>query len=324
LIMRAESYLRESIDDYLMIKPWSEKNIPVFLRKIYKFYEMIILGKRCILLELVDETPSVDTIKKHIKRIEEITNLQIALYYKEITGYRRKSLIQNRISFIIEDGQMYLPFIGMDLNQAKDYKAKEATAFSTSAQLAYLYFLYNKDAVLNTTEFAKKLGLNIMTASRALNDLYNANLLIYDIGGKTGRSKEYHRISNPEYFEKGKPFIKSPIQKVVYVKNSPAGTLTAGLEALAEVSLINPPNYFVRAIGNEAFKHANIETIKNKDIVKDENPIELQVWNFDPKLFSEKFHVDIMSLYASLMDEKDERIEQALQEALRGEKWYMD
>ena len=81
-----------------------------------------------------------------------------------------------------------------------------------------------------------------MTASRALNDLYDANLLIYEIGGKTGRSKEYRRISDPEYFEKGRRFIKSPVKKVVYVKSAPAGTLVAGLEALAELSMINPPN----------------------------------------------------------------------------------
>ena len=99
-------------------------------------------------------------------------------------------------------------------------------------------FGYRSDKSL----FAEKLGLTVMTASRALNDLYDANLLIYEIGGKTGRSKEYRRISDPEYFEKGRRFIKSPVKKVVYVKSAPAGTLVAGLEALAELSMINPPN----------------------------------------------------------------------------------
>ncbi|MBC7087128.1 MAG: hypothetical protein H5T96_01420 [Tissierellales bacterium] len=60
----------------------------------------------------------------------------------------------------------------------------------------YIYFLYHKEEVINTTDFAKKLGFNTMTASRALNYLYYANLITYEIGGKTGRSKDYRRIAD--------------------------------------------------------------------------------------------------------------------------------
>lgn len=52
--------------------------------------------------------------------------------------------------------------------------------------------------------------------------------------------------------------------------------------------------------------------------------VELQLWNYDPKLFSNKNHVDLMSLYAILKEETDERVGQALEEILRGEPWYTD
>jgi hypothetical protein len=41
-------------------------------------------------------------------------------------------------------------------------------------------------------------------------------------------------------------------------------------------------------------------------------------------LFSKQSHVDLLSLFASLKEEKDERIEQALEEVLRAESWYTD
>ena len=108
---------------------------------------MTILDTPCVLLEIIDETPGVDRIKKHIKRIKEISDQQIVLYYKKITRYRRKSLIENGISFVIEDGQIFLPFLFIDLKKASQYVEEGVKAFSTSAQLAYLFFLYNKDAV---------------------------------------------------------------------------------------------------------------------------------------------------------------------------------
>ena len=323
--MTIEPYLKENIDDYVTIKPLQDKNkFPVFLRNIYNFYEIRILDNLCILLEILDEAPGVDAIEKHIKRIEELTNQHIVLYYKQITRYRRKSLIENRIPFIIEDGQIFLPFLGLHLKKAPQYVDEEVSTFSTSAQLAFLYFLFNKDAVINTAEFAQKMGFTTMTASRALNDLYNAKLITYRIGGKTGRSKEYRRISDPEYFKKGRAYIKTPVKRVVYVKRAPEKTLIAGLDALAELSMMNPLGHQVRAISCDQLNEQDIKIIKNKDIVKDQKFVELEIWDYDPKLFTDKKHVDIMSLYASLKEEKDERIEQALEEVLRGETWYMD
>ena len=177
---------------------------------------------------------------------------------------------------------------------------------------------------MNTTKFAEKLGFTVMTASRTLNDLYDAKLLTYEIGGKTGRSKEYRRIADPEYFENGRVLLKSPVKKVVYVARVPEGALIAGLDALAELSMINPSDHPVRAIGRGQLDNTNIEIIKNMDIVKDEKLVELQIWDYDPKKFTDKKYVDLLSLYASLKEEKDERIEQALEEVLRGETWYTD
>jgi hypothetical protein len=50
--------------------------------------------------------------------------------------------------------------------------------------------------------------------------------------------------------------------------------------------------------------------------------VEVEVWDYDPGLFFNNGHVDLLSLYASLKEETDERIEQALEEVLQGESWY--
>lgn len=323
--MSVESYLKENIDEDITIKPWLKNNsIPIFLRDSYNFYEMNILRTQCILLEVVDKTPNIDQLQKHVKQIKDVTDLQIVLLYKDITRYRRKSLIENRIAFVIEDGQMYLPFLGLDLKKVQEYVKEDGKEFTTPAQIAYLYFLYHKQDVINMTEFAKKMGFNKMTASRALNDLYYANLITYEIGGRTGRSKAYKRIPDPDYFLKGRDFLKTPVRKIIYTKTNPLGALTAGLDALAELSMINPPGHSIMAIDKNKLNKEQVEIVKNKDLIKDTKLVELELWDYDPVLFSNGDHVDLLSLYASLKEETDERVEQALVEVMRGETWYTD
>lgn len=273
MVMPAELYLKENIDEQITIKPWLKKNsFPIFLRDSYNFYEVTILGTKCILVEAVDEMPNVDQLQKHIRQIKNLTNRQIVLFYRDITRYRRKSL----------------------------------------------------EEVVNTTDLAKKLGFNLMTASRALNSLYNANLITYDVGGMTGRSKEYKRIEDPDYFLRGRDYLKTPVRKIIYKKTRPLGTLTAGMDALAELSMINPPDHPIIAIDRNKLNIEQVEAVKNKDLIKDSKLVELELWDYDPGLFSHNGHVDLLSLYASLKDETDERVEQALEEVLRGEPWYTD
>lgn len=325
MIMAAETYLKENIDEHLTVKPWDQENLfPLFLRNSYRFYDLKILQIQCVLMEVLYETPNIDQLQKHIKQINNIADRQVVLFCKELSRYRRRSLIQKRIAFVIEDGQMYLPFLGLDLKKAQEQALKEVKHFTTPAQIAYLYFLYHKDEVVNMTKFAEKMGLNYMTASRALNELYHANLIIYEVGGKTGRSKEYKRIPDPDYFLNGRKHLKTPVRKIIYTRTKPLGALKAGLDALAVLSMLDKPNHPVMAIDRKQFNEEKLEIIRNKDLIKDTKPVELQLWDYDPKLFAVKQHVDLLSLYASLKEETNERVEQALVEALGGELWYTD
>ncbi|MBS3991856.1 MAG: MarR family transcriptional regulator [Erysipelothrix sp.] len=325
MIKSLVSYLKENLDDEVLVKKWEDKNkLPLLLQSSYNYYETRILNHQIILIEIMENSPNVEQLQKHLMQIRNQTEYPLVLLFNEISRYRRKSLIKNRISFLIKDGQMYMPFLGLDLNKVSEFIEREAKPFTTPAQIAYLFFLYNYDSIVNVTDFAKKMNFNTMTASRALNDLYNANLITYELSGMTGRSKEYKRISNPEYLNKGKDYLKSPVWKIVHAVKEPKGAYLAGLDALSNLSMLNPQKKSVYAISKDNFYKGNIEIVKNKDLISDMNLVELEIWNYDPKLFTKSIHVDLMSLYLSLRDLKDERVEQALDEVLQGESWYME
>jgi len=319
-----EIYLKENIDENIRIQSWDgRQKLPLFLLDFYNFYQVEILGQQCILIEILQEAPGIDVIKKHIKAINKTIDEHLIFLYKSISWFRRKSLIKHRVPFVVEDGQMYLPFLGLDLKKTVDKPAKKTVTFSSSTQLAFLYLLYNRNVTISATELAAVLNTSNMTASRILNDLYCVGLLTYEISGKTRRSKKYKRIGDPNYYREGSQYLKNPIKKIVYIREIIGDLLVAGLEALSMVSMINPPPNPVRAISSKRLKEIESYLVKDKDRIADGKLIEIEVWSYDPILLSKEKYVDLASLALSLKENNDERIEQIVEERLKGETWYM-
>jgi len=71
----------------------------------------------------------------------------------------------------------------------------------------------------------------------------------------------------------------------------------------------------VYAIGLEEYRQTDIPKRYHLSPI-DEADFELEIWNYNPKLFSENERVDPFSLYLSLRDTKDERVETALEELM--------
>jgi len=325
-MLLVEEYLKENIDDGIKISSIQvEYPFSIMLKENYNFYMMNVLNRNCLLIEHTQKLPDIDKLLKQLNLIKNSSDKEIVLLIKEISTFRRKALIKNKISFVIENGQMYLPFLGLDLKKIYPTTKEKKKFFSTPAQIAYQYFLFNKDSEINASDYANVLGIKIMTASRALNELYDAHLLKYEIKGKTGRSKVYRRVEDPSYFLKGREYLKNPIRKIVYTHTKPVGAMIAGVDALSSLSMINPPNHRIVAIEHKSLNKLQYFVEREEAYSYDSNPIEVQLWDYDPKMFTHnKNHVNLISLYASLKDEKDERVEDALNEVLRGETWYRD
>ena len=320
-----ENYLKENIDTKIKIVSWGrKKKLPLYLLDKYNFFASDILDNHCIFIEILKESPGIEIIKKHLKMIQNVDNSHLVLLYKTISNFRRKTLIENRISFVVENGQMYMPFLGLDLKKIIEKSIKHIDLFSSSTQVTFLYFLYKQDITTNATKLAKLLKTSTMTASRILNYLYEAGLLICEIGGKTGRTKNYRRIEDPIYYRSGNRYLRNPVWKIVYIQENVEGTLIAGLEALSLITMINPPQNTIKAISKEKFDELKTYLIKDKDRIEDEIFIELEVWHYDPAIVSKEKYVDPLSLAVSLKELNDERVDNAVEEMLKKEKWYTE
>jgi len=170
-------------------------------------------------------------------------------------------------------------------------------------------------------KLAKQLGYSAMTMSRALDEIEGNQL-------GTIKREGRERLLLPEIkrvlWTRVQPFLKNPVRDVVRIKeeNLPRNLrLAAGTTALAQWSMLNPPKEPVYALGRQDWKKlsSKVETIP----VEDDGTCHVQLWRYDPRLFAknQKGCVDPFSLYLSLRQNGDERIESALEEMMEKIEW---
>ena len=109
--------------------------------------------------------------------------------------------------------------------------------------------------------------------------------------------------------------MRSPVKTGHFIFGvEPKDKQFAGLSALSQYSMIAPPIVPTYAIDALTWKKFSS---KGQIIPYSEGATaELEVWRYDPKLFQQNQTVDPFSLYLSLKDVTDERVEYALTEML--------
>ena len=320
-----QNYLKVMTGDKVTFSSWEGRQaLPLYLIEKYRYYSGMLMGVNCLFLEFLKDAPRIEILQKDANLFVSQTDRPVVFLFKTISPSKRKNLISHRIPFIVENGQMYLPFLGTDLSNRTKTQKEAKIIFSPITQLVYLNWLYYPNWTINATDLASHLGVSNMHAGRTLNDLDSLGLITYSVGGATGRSKIYHRIPDPDFYRQGKDYLKSPVRKTVYMLDPGLPYKYAGLDALSRVSMLNPPNRSIRAISRKESKLLESKFITDIDRMYDDHVAEIQVWQYDPGLLTETDQVDIVSLQLSLESMMDERIEQALRDNMKGESWFVD
>ena len=293
---------------------WNKENfLPLYITGSYAFQTAIIDTKKCIMLTLKDELATIPALRKHIKKIQEIDNVPIVLVLPTLSGYRRKSLIENRIPFVTNK-QVYLPFIGTFLTEEKEQE-KEVEKFMFSTQQLVLLYFYSRKQRLYMAEATERLPFTAMTLSRAVKQLEASGLFAIT---KDGVNKvieaKYDRV---ELFEKIKKYCSTPVRIVGYFEklNMTDDMVFAGETALSEKTMLNPGKVETYAIYHKMFDKRQLM----KELVDPDKQIRLEVWEYDPKQFANDNIADSLSIALSFIENEDERIEEAIEELLERE-----
>lgn len=295
-------------------EPWDNKSIlPLYIVSNYQFYTAYIENIRCIVIIPIEELPTLPSLKKQIQKIRVIDDVPVVLYSKTISFYRRKSLLENHIPFIT-DKQTFLPFIGTLLVDEKESeKIKDKFVYST--QLLFLAYMYNHEKKVYVSDLSKSLPFSAMTLSRAVKQLEMTDLfLVYKDGvNKVIESKYSHK----ELFERIQHYLLTPVRQVGYMNQSLVTDymVLAGETALSEMSMLNPSRLRTYAVYEKDFdKTQLIDELIDPDV-----QVKVEIWAYDPQLFTHTNIADTLSVVLSLKENKDERIEEVLEDILEKE-----
>ena len=317
--------------DPLQVPKQEMGNLPMFMSEMYILYYARLFNVDFMLIEYRDADGfSISQLGKHLDLLKNSLNKKIVLIAENLSSLNRKRLIDKGINFIVPRKQMFMPDFLIDLregNQNSRFK-KKTEKLLPSAQFIFLYHILHRYDKKNIEEFSftqlsNKFGYTKMAITKAID-----NLVYYELCTVEGTKEKFIRFigDRDELWHSAMPLLVNPVFKKVYVDDMPEGRvlLHSNESALSEYSDMNPSRQKYFAIERAAF----YELLKNGQL-KNPNESEgiycLELWKYNPvKLtedITEESNVDPLSLYLSLKDTYDERVEMALEKIIEKFIW---
>lgn len=289
---------------------------PFYIRDGYTARALSLHQKECVLLEPKDPSWRLPTLKKQLRKFQQLCSLPCALNLNSLTALQRRNLIENNIPFISGAQQVYLPFWGscfFDKVKA-EMQIGEKMAPGTQLIFLYLYYAQNNDRV-NLTQIAKDLRLSKATCTRAINDLFASGLIVLQSEGTNKWISP--AFAKPEFLKKGYARLRNPVERRIYTHAAfpEIAHVRAGMLALAELSMVGATSQDgAIAISKKMAAEIPVHFIITEQDFKDFGGYVIEVWCYDPSLLSHNGLADDISLLLSMESDPNERIQMGLDE----------
>lgn len=303
----------------------SSAKLSQFLAQQYNLCEITIEKRHFLGIQLVHGEgfrPAV--FEKHLRQILSMApDVEgYCLIAEELQAYVRQRLVERKVSFVVPGLQLNWPDLGLAVQARKKKKTPVASDNLSPATQAVLINALTGGVQGPATQ--KKLATNLdyttMSMSRALDEI-EANGL-----GRVQRKGRERLLDFPEgmkaLWKAALPYFRNPVRETVRIMDRQLPQdfrIEAGETALARMSLLMPPKEPVYALGRKVWKeiHGQVEMIP----IEEEGTCLVQVWYYDPSHFALHGRVDCFSLFLSLHEEVDERVEVALEEMMENVVW---
>lgn len=313
---KLQDYIQKLLNISVYFTNWGkEKALPFYIKDTYEDILLGVIGDIQAIFAVIpsnDALPNMTHLIRQIEKIKNIDNKPVVIVSDAIDYYRRHFMLEHHLPFVIPEKQIYMPFLGIFLQEQFGADPKPIVKLSPSAQLIFLFYIYTKQDELYISEVEEKLKLSRMMISRAFIQLEKTRFFTSAKIGKYKKIKS--NIDRKDLFIKMQPYLSSPIKRVVYVKKNkiPETALHASISALSLESELAPPDIECFAVYNAEFKGDDFTHY----LLDARNQCRLELWSYKPNLLSNGISVDNLSLALSFMDVCDERVEFAVENML--------
>ncbi|MFP5503540.1 MAG: hypothetical protein ACLGIN_13705 [Candidatus Sericytochromatia bacterium] len=318
LALRTARYILEVLGiDVGAPRPWERsRTLPYYLRDAFDWCEISVLGHPVVLaIDLSEGRQPLRDVKTKLDKARTLNDQPILYVTSALASYERRQLVDYKLSFVVPGNQLYIPELGIDLREYFRQRAATQDVVGPATQAVFItMMLQPQHATWPTGNLAQELGYTSMTLSRAVREL--SHLELVEIHGHA-RGRRLSLAAPPaELWERALPWLRSPVKGRHWTSQHRLppildGAPLAGLSALSRATMLSEPRSPVHAVSAATWKAA---AEMGLDIYREWRPnaIEWQVWTYPPPSHRKASCVDPLSLTLSLRDERDERVQMAL------------
>lgn len=293
-------------------------NTDMFLR--FSFYLMEFNNQLLCVMQAKNEQDSLTPLKyKQItKQVEIVVGIPVVVILDSLTYYERERLINQGVYFIISDKYAFLPSLIVNVKAKK--KDKNPIRLIPAAQYLLLYYLLSEKPKEEYTikDLEQIMPYNYVALARAVTNLEDCKLCSTEIKDSTGIKYIRFGSDKRELWAKAQNYLSSPVKKVLFCNAVPEGSYSiSGINALSQYSHLNPEQYETKAIWDKLFNSSGDQFNEVEGLYK------IEIWKYPTTMSSLSNHkvVDKLSLYLSMKDEPDARIEKELAIMIEEMKW---
>ena len=193
------------------------------------------------LIAIPKEKINLAQLRKNHRQIEKLLDMRCALYIKNTSTYSKNAMIADGIPFIVEDKEIYLPFLGILLNSARERTIKPVQRISFLTQKMILTAIYERWNEVTVTKAAEQLDITKMSASRCFDEI---DFFDMPILGTKGKSRVINVPDDvKELWSSIEVYMRNPVINIFYINDNLNLPVFGGMSALAEYSMISDNKY---------------------------------------------------------------------------------
>lgn len=301
------------------------QSLPLYLRERYRLRSLRIFGRKCLLaLEAPEWEPgSPAEYAAHARTMQEKLGGPVAIVIPKIPSYARNRMVQAGVPFVVPGSQLFLPTMMVDLRERYSALTPALGKRLTPATQCILLFHLLQEPLegVPLRGIAEKVGYSAMNLSRAKDELEAADLC------QTGRKGRSVVLEFPErgaaLWRKALPFLSSPIRKSHWVAWKHAGypAISAGMTALSHRTMIEDDRIPTYALLQKNYRQNLERGLFHGCPGPAEADVQLEAWSYNPLLLGGAGGVDPLSLFLSLRQSADERVQQQLETLIEEVRW---
>lgn len=315
-----KTFIEQTLRETVHIEEYKNKvRIPLLYAANYHLYAAKIHDTDFLLAEPLGEQNLV-VLRKQQRQLERMTGVRCVLYLKKLNYYAKDKLLEEGIPFIWENKQIYLPFLGVLLQEYAERTLLPCTQIAFLTQKLLLTALYDNWQEVNVTKAAERLGVAKTSITRVFDEL---EALEVPCLKKKARARLISCAgTRREMWEIIAPYMRSPlIYQYELAEDICDSETLGGMSALSYYSMLEDNTYTTYAVTKKNLNQLQLQ--KKKCVPQGTIPksVVQELGYMIP--FGKGEAIDPLTVYLLMAEEAkdDPRIGSAIDEMLEEYVW---